>query len=210
MTEHDRGAEELGTLLRDRVRDFHPDLAALTASAIRAGGRIRYRRRLTVASTTLGGVAAAAVLAVQLAPTSSPSPDGFAAAPSPHPSTPAGPSRCLPPLQTQVPGPAQGGQQTPSPCATPPATPQTVPVTFDAPGWTCDTPADDKFTCGDGASTVLVTVRPAKFHSDYLNNPDKADATQFVSHIHDGSFATIQLVGGSASTDHLAEYLTWN
>jgi hypothetical protein len=234
MTDHDCGAEELGTLLRNRVRDFHPDLAALTTSAIRAGGRIKHRRRLTVASTTLGGVAAAAVLAVQLAPTPSPSPGGFATAPSPHPSTPAGPSQCLPPLQaqtqaqmqaqarnlaarkgalTKMTGPLRmpkASRQTPSPCPTQPAVPQPLPVTFNAPGWTCDTPGDGKFTCSDGASTVLVTVRPAKFHGDYLNNPDKAGPNQFVSDIHDGSFATIGLVGGNASLDQLAEYLRWN
>jgi hypothetical protein len=224
MTEHDRAGAELGTLLRDRVRDFHPDLAALTTSAIRAGGRIKHRRQLTVASTTLGGVAAAAVLAVQLAPTPSAAPGGFAAAPSPHPSTPADPSQCLPPLQAQVRSPAnhlaapkgtsrlttmtgavrmpKAGQQTPSPCPTQPAGPQTLPVTFNAPGWTCDTPAD-------GTNSVLVTLRPAQFHGDYLNNPDKASATQFVSDIHDGSFATMELVSGNLSIDQLAEYLTW-
>lgn len=231
MTDHDRAGGELGTLLRERVCDVNPDLGALTTSAIRAGRRIKNRRRLAVTSTTLSGVAAAAVLAVQLAPTPSGAPGEFAAAPSSNPSTPADPSQCLPPLQARVHSRAthlavrngtprlthmtgavrmpKTHHQTTSPCPTQPADPQTFPVSLQAPGWTCDTPGDDKFTCTDGASRVLVTLRPARFHDDYLNNPDKASASQFVSDIHDGSFATIELVSGNVSIDQLAKYLTW-
>lgn len=232
MTDHDDFAiGQLGTLLRERVRDVHPDLAARASIALRAGSRIRRRRRLTVASATLASVAAVTVLGAQLWPTASTTVHGsFTATPSLSPSAPGDPADCLPSLDyTKMDGapanavpPKSVRQLTsmsvaglpsrdrqPAPCPGPNAEVQHLPVSLNAPGWTCDPPADDKFVCGGGASSVLVTLRPATFHDDYLKNPDKASPDQFVSDVHGGFFATIRVVSGHTSPGQLAKYLAW-
>ncbi len=89
-----------------------------------------------------------------------------------------------------------------------PAKPQRVPVTLKAAGWTCEPPGDDKFICTSGSDSVLVVVRPARYHHDYLVDPDKAAPGQYVSEVHGGVFATI-----TSQTSGLAEvmagHLVW-
>ena len=46
MSDHETGGKQLERLLRDRVLDVHPDLEARAADGIRAGSRLRRRRRV--------------------------------------------------------------------------------------------------------------------------------------------------------------------
>ena len=68
-----------------------------------------------------------------------------------------------------------------------------------APGWECAPPADEKFICTNGGDTVLVTVRSANTHDDYLHNPSKTSPDQFVSDVHHGVFATVVRQPGSTT-----------
>jgi hypothetical protein len=85
------------------------------------------------------------------------------------------------------------------------------PVTLEVPGWTCDLPADEKFTCRGDGTAVLVTVRPARSHDAYLNEPDKASPDQYVSDVHAGVFATINRMPDDHDTDlaSLGAELQW-
>ncbi|MWM67936.1 hypothetical protein, partial [Escherichia coli] len=92
----------------------------------------------------------------------------------------------------------------PPPCSEPVIPkPQDLPVTFEAPGWGCDDPADDKFICAKGAASVLVVVRAATSHDAYLHDPDKAVPGGYVSDVHDGVFATLEVSGGAETADAL-------
>ncbi|SFC79032.1 hypothetical protein SAMN04487968_111108 [Nocardioides terrae] len=57
----------IGTALRDRVADVHPDLDRLVAASTRAGTRIRRRRTAGVSLASALAVAAVAVVATQIA-----------------------------------------------------------------------------------------------------------------------------------------------
>lgn len=190
----DHEPDRLGQLLRDRVLDLSPDMAARAITAVRLGRRRRRRRQMTIATTGIAGVAAVGVVALQLAsPGSTPAPDNgiqVAAGASPRPSASAAKS------------PARSKHSTAR-------SPQVLPVSFSAPGWTCDPPADDKFICTAGAATVQVIARPARFHHDYLASPDKMAPGQYVSRVHHGVFVTVEANGTSASADSLAQYLVW-
>lgn len=61
MTDLDHLDPLVGPALRDRLRDEHPDLEHLAASALASGRRIRRRRRLAVSGTVAGVAAVAAV-----------------------------------------------------------------------------------------------------------------------------------------------------
>lgn len=58
---------QLGTALHDRVADVRLDLDQLVATSVRAGSRIRMRRRLGVSLAAAAGVAVVAVGGVQMA-----------------------------------------------------------------------------------------------------------------------------------------------
>lgn len=80
---------QLGTALRDRVAHVHPDLDQLVAASVRAGTRIRMRRRVGVSLLAAAGVAVVAVGGVQMAGGGTQAVDGgvgLAAEPSPSPS----------------------------------------------------------------------------------------------------------------------------
>lgn len=81
--------EPLGSALRDRVRDEHPDLERLLAGATRAGTRIRRRRRAGAAGGTAAAVAVVAIIGVQLGGGASPTSldDGYADRPFAAPTT---------------------------------------------------------------------------------------------------------------------------
>lgn len=88
------------------------------------------------------------------------------------------------------------------------------PVTVTAPGWTCTPPADEKFGCTRGATTVTVDWRPAREHSAYLD-PGKADVLPdvhtFVSDVHGQWFATVAPSpgAGQADVDAIGHALSW-
>jgi hypothetical protein len=140
-------------------------------------------------------------LGVALAPGGRPqvSGPGFATAPSTAPSS------------TTVDSPAPTPSETPP--SSSPAQPrgERLPVSLPAAGWTCEPPADEKFACVSAGAQVLVTVRPANSHDDYLSDPDKADPAQYVSDVHDGVFATINRMPGDTTTDvfALGAQLVW-
>jgi hypothetical protein len=161
----------LGTALRDRVRDEQPDLDHLVRVSTRDGGRIRRGRRTGAALAGVVGVAAAAVLAAQLAAdggtsggrapiAADPTPSSAAASPSPMETTPAPPD------------------------------PESAPVRVEVAGWDCTEPMDEKFICTKGQTSVVVTWRAAAAHTDYLD-PDKAGEDTFVSEVHGRFFATV-------------------
>jgi hypothetical protein len=124
----------------------------------------------------------------------------------------AGPSRSGPGIgsvPSTAPTSASSGSTAASPDIEPSRTPappldDEFPVRLAAPGWTCDGAADEKFTCSDGDVVVLVTVRPANVHGDYLTDPDKASPDQYVSDVHGEVFATVNRVPGDPTTDVLA------
>ncbi|GAA1959339.1 hypothetical protein GCM10009798_18620 [Nocardioides panacihumi] len=65
---------DLGTALHDRVADVHPDLDRLVTASMRAGTRIRLRRRIGVSIAAAAGVAAVAAGAALIAPGGDPQP----------------------------------------------------------------------------------------------------------------------------------------
>lgn len=79
MDDHD----SLGSALRDRVRDEHPDLERLVAGATRAGTRRRRRRRTAAVLGTAAAVAAVALVGGQLGGGASPSSDDLVYADEP-------------------------------------------------------------------------------------------------------------------------------
>lgn len=79
MDDHD----PLGSALRDRVRDEHPDLERLVADATRAGTRLRRRRRAATALGTAAAVTAVALVGGQLGGGASPSSDDLVYADEP-------------------------------------------------------------------------------------------------------------------------------
>lgn len=103
------------------------------------------------------------------------------------------------------------GQQRIALCApgAPAVEPEKLPVSLQAQGWTCGAPGDEKFICTSGAQSALVTVRPARFHQDYLTDPDKAAPGQYVSAVHDGVFATITSSEAGVA-DQLGSHLVWH
>lgn len=83
MTDHDTAVKHLERLLRDRVLDINPDLEARAADGVRAGSRLRRRRRLWGAVSASAAVMAVVALGTQLnIPLGSTSPSsGFASDP---------------------------------------------------------------------------------------------------------------------------------
>lgn len=250
MNDHDSNVQYLERLLRDRVLDVCPDLDARAADGIRAGSRLRRRRRvLGTLTASAGVVAVAAVVAVgtQLnvslgspspgvatdpsghtsGPTSSPADclkaaaSGWKQAGIPAPSASAGPvskaakhrlARRYARLASRAPDPAACKENLRTASVSPEkATPEQLPVTLTAPGWTCGTPGDEKFTCTNGTSQVVVTVRPATEHDTYLHDPDKASPDQYVSDVHGKVFATLERSPNeqNVSVADLGRQLVW-
>lgn len=93
MSDHDTTVKHLERLLSDRVLEVCPDLEARAADGIRAGSRLRRRRRLFGMLSASAGVVAVVALGTQLNGSlgpDSPSP-GFAS----DPTTGARPARHL-------------------------------------------------------------------------------------------------------------------
>ena len=196
MNQLDVDPEDLTRLLHERVSGVEPDLAERAAAGVRTGHRIRRRRQLGAAAGSALGVAAIVGLGLALSPGSDASDTvgpGFADDPT-----------SVPPSNQATP------DATPSSSPTQPAG-QVLPVTLEAPGWECQPPADEKFICTKGGDTVLVTVRTANFHNDYLHNPSKVSPDQFVSDVHQGVFATVVRSPGDSATDlaALGAALVW-
>jgi len=84
---------DLSTALRDRVADVHPDLDRLVATSMRAGTRIRLRRRIGVSIAAAAGVAVVAAGAALIAPGGDPQPldGGIASEPTASATPPADP-----------------------------------------------------------------------------------------------------------------------
>lgn len=96
-------------------------------------------------------------------------------------------------LASSEPDPAQCKQSLRTASVSPgQSPPERLPVSLVAPGWTCGIPGDEKFTCTNGTSHVVITVRPANEHDAYLHDPDKAAPDQYVSDVHGKVFATIE------------------
>lgn len=103
----------------------------------------------------------------------------------------------------------------PAPSDPPVASPTFVgPVGVSAPGWACDPPADEKFSCTKDGTMVAINVRPARNHESYLD-PAKADVVPgvhtFVSDLHCRFFATVAPVGEAtqAAVDEVGAALVW-
>lgn len=165
----------LGTALRDRVAEVHPDLDHLVAASTRAGVRIRMQRRIGVSLAAAAGVALVAVGAALVTGGNSPRPAGDAVGFAAEPSATA--------TSTVAP--------TPSTPATP-ATPGTesAPFTVTAPAWNCTEPRDEKLDCSKGADAVHLIWRDAASHAAYAaGGPDKS--ADWVSAVHRGVFVTV-------------------
>jgi hypothetical protein len=184
----------IDTALRERVADEHPDLDRLIRVSTDAGARLR-RRRFAAASAgaMLASVAAVGIVAALSGTGGTPGSEApVAADPTPPVASPA-PS--TPPDVTA-----------PSPPA--------APVRVELPGWQCDEPADEKFSCTTGAASVVVTWRPADLRVDYLD-PDKADVSAdvhtFVSKRHGPYFATVTPAPGTSQeqVDAVGLSLAW-
>ncbi|HET7071972.1 MAG TPA: hypothetical protein VFI40_14200 [Nocardioides sp.] len=250
MSDHDTTVKHLERLLSDRVLEVCPDLEARAADGIRAGSRLRRRRRLFGMLSASAGVVAVVALGTQLNGSlgpDSPSP-GFASDPTTGGSPSAAPSsiECLRSTasswkQAGIPAPSAsvGGVSKAAKerlarryaglASTAPITaeckknlrahslspdretPEQLPVSLAAPGWTCGTPADQKFTCTHDTASVVVTVRPANEHDAYLHDPDKASPDQYVSDVHGKVFATIERAPDEqrVSVDDLGHQLVW-
>ncbi|HEY3527806.1 MAG TPA: hypothetical protein VGK78_01560 [Nocardioides sp.] len=118
MSEHETNVRHLERLLRDRVLDVHPDLEARAADGIRAGSRLRRRRRLWGALAASAGVVALIAVGTQLdvsLGSASPTP-GVATDPDSATSSgaPPSPTNCPTPAASQrklatIPTPSAGG-----------------------------------------------------------------------------------------------------
>ena len=188
---------DLGTALRDRVADVHPDLDQLVASATRAGTRIRLRRRIGICVAAAAGVAAIATGAALIGGGSTPKTVdggvGFAADPTPSAVTsPVAP--------------------TPDPRTTAPA--GRAPAEVTAAGWTCEWYlADDKGDCSGPAGKLAgLVIRPAKAYAAWMADHDKgAGPGVFTTEPHGDVFITVQSGAGSTDADlaALGRSLRW-
>ncbi|CAI9406325.1 hypothetical protein [Nocardioides sp. T2.26MG-1] len=196
----------LATALHDRVDDEWTDLDELVRVSTRAGTRIRRRRRAGVALAAAGAVAAVAVGVAMIGGSGDPT----------------GASRHDPGLATD-PSSAQStrtDEQLQRPAQEARAHARALrmlergPVYVDSADWRCDKPLDEKFSCSQGAASVIVNWRSADTWADY-QDPDKADVLPhvhtFVSEVHGEFFATVQPAPGStqAQVDQVGAALIW-
>lgn len=167
----------IGPALRERMRSELPDLEHLAGSSLRAGVRLRRRRRV---ATVAGGTAAVAVAGVGVAVTQG---AGGTTASDPDVATSTSPDAS--PTATVT---ADQGAS-----VTAPATEPTLPVTLDAPGWTCESyPVDEKMWCTKDALGISVVVRDGAEHDAWAGDADKGGSSEWVSPVHGNYFVSVQ------------------
>lgn len=170
----------LATALRERLRDERPDLEHLAQTSLRAGVRIRRRRRIGAAAGCVLAVSAIALSAAALSGGGTTARDANVAT-TPTPTATA--------TVTAPPGEREGLE--PGALGEP-----VLPFTLDLPGWTCEYfPVDEKAWCTTpGQNGVTVVARPAADHAGWAGQPDKgADATTlWTSPVHGNYFVTVQ------------------
>jgi len=204
MSQHmdDSFESGLGTAMRSRTDDIHPDLHRLAAASLRAGVRIRRRRRIGASLGSVAAVAAvlgAAAIGSSLGGSPQAQSPGFAGT-SGSPG-PAAPHRTgLHPLNGSLPRATGGTQHRHSPGGA--TTPRGGPYddvlakarTALSPAWTCGTIADDKFACEPDGFGVVARPR-----SDLANWQIKGsvEASQ-VAWIGKDCFLTVQGPSGAA------------
>ncbi|GAB3194930.1 hypothetical protein GCM10027062_00370 [Nocardioides hungaricus] len=196
-----------GTALHDRVRSEHPDLDELVRSATVAGRRLRRRRQVGAAAAGVAGVAVVALGVGLLSGPDGTTSDGalIATQPTSAPGQTAGPDEQAD-LRSDLERLSMAAGRQPGA--------QDSPIVVTAPGWECDAPADQKFTCSRRGASVVVTWRPAEGRDSYLD-PGKAevaaDASTFVSEANGSWFATVAPVQGAtqAEVDEVGRSLVW-
>lgn len=168
----------IGPALRERMRSEQPDLEHLAAVSLRAGVRLRRRRQV---ATVAGGAAAVAVVGVAASQAGG---GTTARDPQVADSTTAAPSAAVTADPSEV-----SDLPTGAPAAS-------LPVTVDAPGWTCDSfPIDEKMFCTKGKLGISVVVRDESTYPDWKGDPDKEGSSLWVSPVHGNYFVSVQ--GGS-------------
>lgn len=164
----------IGPALRERMRSEQPDLEHLAATSLRAGVRLRRRRRV---ATVAGGTAAVAVVGVGVAATQGGAGTTAAdrdAATSPTPET--SPTATVTSDGTGL-----------------PAIDSTLPVELGAPGWTCESfVIDEKMWCTKGDQGLSIVVRPQSSYDDWKGSADKEGSASWTSPLHGNYFVSIQ------------------
>ena len=202
----------IGTALRDRVADEHPDLDRLIRVSTDAGARLRRRRTVGTALCVVAGVAVVVLVGSTLGGSGGPA--GTEAPPASQPTaTPSTTSDVVQELRSDDRQDLVGESAAGAPDVTA-SRPAVAPVRVDLPGWQCDEPADEKFICSQGPASVVVTWRTADVRADYLD-PGKADVYDdvdtFVSEQHGGYFVTIAPAPGTTQeqVDAVGLALAW-
>ena len=167
----------LGTALRERVADEHPDLDRLISVSTRTGTRLRRRRTAALsAGTVAAGVAVVGIVGASLGGAGrSPGVEpGFASQP------PAASLRTAAPSST-----ASATTREPAPQVLP------VRVAPALPGWVIGEAGDDKFPATKGRYALSVTVRPLSERAAWSGGDPDRPATQ-VAHVGRNYFVTVQ------------------
>lgn len=172
----------LGTALRDRVADEHPDVDRLISVSTRAGTRLR-RRRTAAASLGVAAVsvAMAGIVGAALGGGTAGSAPGFAT--QPGASTPADEAETLDKLRRlDPPSRSVELEQLAS-----------LPVHVDpsSSGWGVGMAADDKFPVSRGKHVVSVNVRPLSDLASWSGGDPDRPASQ-VAHTGENYFVTVQ------------------
>ncbi|KQW43090.1 hypothetical protein ASC77_22660 [Nocardioides sp. Root1257] len=164
---------ELGTALRDRVRDEDPDLDQLIRVSTRTGTRMRRRRTAAAGlGCVVAGVAVVGILGSSLGGSD----------------------------DTTGTDPGVATQPTPTASATPPPpdvvqpTAQRLPVTVvlgALPDWEVGTAADDKFPVSKGDSFLTVVTRPMSEYDSWSGDDPDHPSDQVV-HVGANYFVTVQ------------------
>jgi hypothetical protein len=186
MTDFD---DRIGPALRDRLRTEQPDLEHLATASLRAGLRLRRRRRV---ATVAGGTAAFAVVGVGVAVTQGGS--GTTARDHDFADTPTAPTTASATVTADPEDAA--GLPTGEPA-------NAAPFTIDAPGWSCGDYLDEKIPCTKDDSFVSINVRPAAEHDAWASDPDKGGSSLWVSPVHGDFFVSVQGGAGSLSQTDL-------
>jgi hypothetical protein len=166
----------IGPALRERMRSEHLDLEHLAGASLRAGLRLRRRRRV---ATVAGGTAAVAVVGVGVAVAQG---GGGTTASDPDVATSTSPEPTATATVTEA-----------GASVTAPASGPTLPVTLEAPGWSCESyPVDEKMWCTKGAQGISVVVRDGAEHDAWAGDPDKGGSSMWTSPVHGNYFVSIQ------------------
>lgn len=188
----------LGTALRDRVADEHPDLDRLLSVSTRAGTRLR-RRRTAAASV---GVAAVSVAMAGIVGSAlggggtAGSAPGFAT--QPDASAPAGETVTLDKL---------GRLDPPSRSVELELLAQALPVHVDpsSSGWGLGTPTDDKFSAHKEGYVLSVNVRPRSDLASWSGGDPDRPASQVV---HTGENYFVTVLAGPEVPPRIVDELT--